>query len=104
MSSEEEVCERSAEAHRVFTHISTDTLRAGVAKQLSRDPQVDVIDSVELHLDRVLPDIDKFAGIFAVDDIGVWWYDGDGHIDDPIWRQRVIPWRFIIGITIHQAS
>ncbi len=87
--------------------IATDTLRKGVADQLNRDEEVSespLFALVELQLTEKLPDIDSFEGIFRVDDQGIWYYDGDGSIDDPIWRQRLIPWRYIKALTLHQES
>jgi hypothetical protein len=84
-------------------HIATDCFREAALVKLNHDPSV-TINSVELFLSEELPEIDKFEGIFEVDQQGIWYYDGDGHINDPIWRQRLIPWQYIKGITIHQAS
>ena len=89
-------------------HIATDTFRAGVVAKLSRDPELaDDVTSIalaEIYLSEQLPDIHEFHGIFDVDDVGIWYYDGDGSIDDAIWRQRVIPWRAVTGLTLHQIS
>ena len=90
--------------------IATCTLRGGVAAQLNRDREMSenpLIALVELHLSEEseeLPDIDRFEGIFHVDDLGIWFYDGDGSVDDPVWRQRLIPWRYIKTLTLHQES
>lgn len=89
------------------THVATSTFREGVIQSLSRDPELQgghSIELVEIFLTEELPEIDNFAGIFAVDELGIWYYDGDGHIDDPVWRQRLIPWRFVKGLVLHQAS
>jgi hypothetical protein len=88
-------------------HIATTTFRGNAGAKLSRDPQLAegwAISLVEIHLTEALPDIDKFEGVLEVDDVGIWYYDGDGSIDDPVWRQRVIPWQFVKGLTLHQAS
>jgi len=89
------------------TTIATDTFRNGVIANLSRDPELQDdgdIALVELSLTESLPDVDQFEGIFAVDEIGIWYYDGDGHVADAVWRQRVIPWRYVESITLHQIS
>jgi len=47
------------------------------------------------------------AGIYAlvgVNEYGLWANDGDGHHDEPTWRQHLIPWRIIDGIILHQVS
>ena len=88
-------------------HIATDCFRDGVIAQLSRDPLLseDISCSLaEIYLTEELPDIDAFCGIFAVDEIGIWYYDGDGGIQEHVWRQRVIPWRYVKGVVLHQNS
>ena len=61
-------------------HIATDTFRAGVVAKLSRDPELaDDVTSIalaEIYLSEQLPDIHEFHGIFDVDDVGIWYYDG----------------------------
>lgn len=87
--------------------IATTTFRSGVVAQLSRDPELtdDVsITLAEIHLTDELPDIESFDGIHKVDNIGIWYYDGDGGIDDPVWRQRLIPWAFVKTVVLHQSS
>lgn len=88
-------------------HIATNCFRDGVVAKLSRDQQLSSNGSValaEIHLSEKLPEIDCFFGIFEVDDFGLWYYDGDGGINDPIWRQRIIPWQYVKGIVLHQNS
>jgi hypothetical protein len=88
-------------------HVATDTIRKGVASRLSRDPQLRDdwnIALVEVFLADDVPNIDLFQGIFEVDDVGIWFYDGDGHIDEPIWRQHVIPWSKVGSLVLHQSS
>jgi len=88
-------------------HIATNTFRSGVIRDLSRDQQLFEDGSIalaEIFLCADLPEIGRFQGIFKVDLVGIWYCDGDGHIDDTVWRQRLIPWRFVMGITLHQIS
>lgn len=87
-------------------HIATTCFRSGVAEMLTRDHHSDHagIVLVEIFLTEQLPVIEDFSGIFAVDDVGIWYYDGDGHIDEPVWRQRVILWRFVQSMVLHQVS
>jgi len=84
-------------------HIATDCFRSGVIKKLSRE-QEDFVVLVEIYLNKTLPKINDFEGIFEVDNIGIWYYDGDGHVDDHVWRQHVIQWRYIDNIVLHQVS
>lgn len=88
-------------------HIATSSFRKGVLLKLSRDQHIHTDGSialVEIFLKEDLPEIDKFEGIFDVDELGIWYYDGDGNINESIWRQRVIPWQYVTGITLHQTS
>jgi hypothetical protein len=82
-------------------HVATDCFRAGL--KLSRDENIGIV-CAELFLNRALPHIEEFAGIFEVDSAGIWYYDGDGHIDDAIWKQYLIPWHAIDAIVLHQVS
>ncbi len=84
--------------------IATDTWRAEAIKALSRDKQNEGFALVVIQLNQDIPEIDEFAGIFAVDDRGIWWYDGDGNINECIWRQSLIPWHCVLSVTIHQVS
>ncbi|MCP3994838.1 MAG: hypothetical protein GY722_07215 [bacterium] len=84
--------------------IATNILRKGVAARLNRDSEVSLLALVELHLTEELPNIDSFEGIFHADERGIWYYDGDGSIDDPVWRQRLIPWEYVKTLTLHQES
>jgi hypothetical protein len=56
---------------------------------------------VELELNHPHP---HFEAIVRIDDLGIWYSDGDGHVDDPAWRLRLLPWRHIDGLTQHQVS
>lgn len=88
-------------------HIATDCFRSGAAAQISRDPQLAAdgsIACVEVWLTDYVPGTERFCGIFAVDDAGIWYYDGDGDIDGPIWRQYLLPWRCVRAMCIHQTS
>jgi hypothetical protein len=95
-------------------HVATTTWRTEAIRKLNRDPALVTSRSgkedfvsialVEIFLTDVLPEIHDFHGIFEVDPFGIWYYDGDGSVDDPIWRQHVIPWRYIKGVVMHQAS
>lgn len=59
---------------------------------------------IEIRLAGCVPNIDAFSGIYAVDTRGIWWHDGDCEIDDYPFRQHLIPWRLIDGITLHAAT
>ena len=92
-------------------HISTSCFRKGVLDKLNRDPQLrgdgsfDAgIEEVEIWTVAPIPEIENFCGIFEVDSIGIWFYDGDGHIDDPVWRQGLIPWHMVASVRLHQQS
>jgi len=50
----------------------------------------------------VSSNIEKFVGIVKVDQSGIWFYDGD--VDNPVWRQYLIPWHAIDSVVLHQAS
>lgn len=84
-------------------HVATDIWREAAIENLTREKESGVA-LVEIYLLRKITDIEEFAGIFAVDELGIWYYDGDGHINDNVWRQRVIQWRDIDQIVIHQIS
>lgn len=87
-------------------HVATNIFRAGVIAKLSRDPQLGdgSIALLELQLAEAVPDISHFHGVFEVDEIGLWYYDGDGHINEPVWRQRVVPWTAVKSLTLYQIS
>ena len=85
-------------------HVATDVWREAAISNLSREDDELGIALVEIHLLRKITGIEEFQGIFAVDDIGIWYYDGDGHINDNVWRQRVIQWRDIDQLILHQVS
>ncbi len=88
-------------------HIATNTFRAGVIAKLSRDSQLSEDYSIallEVYLDSELPTIHEFHGVLNVDELGLWFYDGDGHIDEEIWRQYLLPWKHITGLILHQTS
>lgn len=84
-------------------HIATNLFRHSAMRQLTRDPDVDLIALLEIYLEKP-QNVDNFHGVHAVDAVGIWYYDGDGHIDDPIYRQTLIPWHSIRSIIIHAAS
>ena len=87
-------------------HIATTTFRKGVTQQLSRDSQLRADGAIVLaafFLSEKLPGIDGFCGIFQVDAVGIWYFDGDGHVDAHVWRQGVIPWRFVRAVRFHKS-
>ncbi len=90
------------------THIATNCFWKGVVAKLSRDPKLFGDRNCSLAVFRLseeIPGIDFFRGIFEVDDIGIWYYDGDDNIHhDQIGRQGVIPWRCVKGLVLHQSS
>jgi hypothetical protein len=47
---------------------------------------------------------ESFVAIARIDDRGIWYTDGDGSVRDPAWRLRLLPWRHIDYLTLHQAS
>lgn len=88
-------------------HIATDKWRDGMIPKLSRDPNLkddSSLNLIEVFLTTELPNIDKFAGIYQVDELGLWYYDGEGRIDDPVKRQRLIPWHCILSLTLYEAA
>lgn len=90
-------------------HIATDTFRGHAIERLCADPMLkDVADAaialVEIWLRDDVPNIQEFSGIFAVNEYGIWFYDGDGSIDDPPWRQYLIPWQAVASVCLHQHS
>jgi hypothetical protein len=89
------------------THIATNRFWNGVVAKLSRDPKPCGDRNCSLAVFRLseeIPGIDAFGGIFEVDDIGIWYYDGDENRNAPIWRQGVIPWRCVERLVLHQSS
>jgi hypothetical protein len=84
------------------THVATTNWRSGVLERIA-DPEVgsDRTVLVELELNHPHP---AFYAIVRVDELGLWYSDGDGSVADPIWRLRLLPWRHIELITLHQAS
>lgn len=88
-------------------HIATSTFRKGVIDKLSRESSSTGYSGcalVEILLSEILPDIDLFMGIFEVDELGIWYWDGDGSINEAVWRQRLIPWKYVKGLVLHQVS
>jgi hypothetical protein len=87
-------------------HIATSTFRRGVIRALSQFPERGDADIalVELHLSDELPGIDCFEGILGVDERGIWYFDGDGDVEELPWRQSLIPWARVKGITLHRVS
>jgi hypothetical protein len=87
-------------------HIATNCIRKEAQEQLNRDyvKERSPIVAVEIVTSERIPFIHHFEGIFAVDDIGIWFYDGDGHIEEAIWRQYLIPWHCVRGMILHQYS
>lgn len=89
-------------AWRDPAHIATDVIRRDC--RLRRDGNDYGIACVELYLNRDIPSIELFYGIIEMDVIGVWFYDGDGDINDQVWRQYLIPWHAVDSIILHQVS
>lgn len=97
------------------TRVATDSFRFQAIQKLSRetiyDPAETVMQGVhpgiavvEIYLTEPLPGIERFYGIFAVDDYGIWYSDSDQNIQGPVWQQRVIPWRYVKTLVLHQRS
>lgn len=87
--------------------LATATFRDGVLKKLSRDHHTPAKGEsehtvVEIHLTEKLPGTHFFFGIFEVDEQGIWFHDGDGDINGPVLRQRLIPWKFVKTLVIHR--
>jgi len=80
------------------------TIRKSACMELSRDPQVDLIEAVELYLVEPPVNLDCLYGIFAVDDQGIWFCDDDGAVEEAVWRQYLVPWSNIKSLVIHQSS
>lgn len=82
--------------------IATTQFRTG-ALDLIADPTLGTSGTilVELELNHPHP---YFYGIVRTDERGIWYADGDGHVNDPAWRLRLIPWGHVEEITLHQAS
>ena len=85
-------------------HIATDTFTGQAINALRPPGQDSGYVLIELRLLDDWQGIDYFAGIVAVDARGIWWYDGDGHVDDPCWRPTLIPWGRIQSVRLHQWS
>jgi len=96
-------------------HIATDSFRWPAIQKLSRETISNPgetlregahpgISLVEIYLTEPLPDMNRFRGIFAVDDLGIWFGDQDATIMYHVAQQRVIPWRYIKGLVLHQRT
>lgn len=85
-------------------HIATTTLSRRAERDLTPPGEESAYALVEIWLVAPMPLLNDFEGILAVDDRGVWWYDGDGHIEDPVWRPTLLPWSQIQALRLHQVS
>ena len=103
-----------AEAQQVVTELSTtdgwkDPLRVATTAWRS-GALATLADDAPNHAGVILVELalnhphQHFYGIARVDDRGIWYSDGDGHVNDPAWRLRLMPWRHIDGLTMHQTS
>ena len=83
-------------------YVATTNWRDGALDQIA-DPKLlsSGVALVELDLNHPHP---YFYAIVRSDDQGVWYADADGNADDPVWRLRLLPWRHIDGMTLHQIS
>ncbi|MCP4201835.1 MAG: hypothetical protein GY769_07875 [bacterium] len=82
-------------------HVATTTISQRLRQ---KDWHFEYVALVELHLHRGVPGIDRFCGIKDITDAGIWFYDGDGHIDENCWRLYLIPWHLVTGMVVHQVS
>lgn len=82
--------------------MAANSWRAGALDAIA-DPDLgtDGTALVTLTLSRAHP---SFYGIIRTDDRGIWYSDADGHPGDAAWRLRLIPWRDVDEITLHQVS
>lgn len=82
--------------------VATTSWRSGALDRIA-DSELggDGIALIELSLNEPHP---AFQGIVRVDEQGIWYADGDGSVQDPTWRLRLLPWRHIDHITLHQVS
>jgi hypothetical protein len=64
------------------------------------------IIAVEIELNDPEPvlEYDSDGAIRKIDGAGIWCHDGDGSIEDMLWRSILIPWHRVRRITAHQAS
>jgi hypothetical protein len=90
-------------------HLATDTFRDDAIKQLNADDSFSgtakiYIVCAEIFTRDPHPQARNFEGIIAVNDTGIWFYDGDGSVDDAAWRQYLLPWHNIASVILHQAS
>ena len=86
-------------------HIATDCFTRQAIEALRPPGQESDYALIELRLLDDSPVIDYFAGVLAVDDRGIWWYDRDGDVDDPhCWRPTLLPWGRIQSVRLHQVS
>src|SRR5687768_13502509 len=80
------------------THIATDAFRFAAIQRLSRETIYDPTETlrqgahpgialVEIYLTEPLPGTERFHGIFAVDDYGIWYADGVNAITLAVWQQ-----------------
>jgi hypothetical protein len=80
--------------------VATSEIRSGALDGWADGPPNEVA-LVELDLNYPHPD---FAGIVRVDDVGIWYQDGDGSVEDPAWRLHLLPWRHVDGMRMHRIS
>jgi hypothetical protein len=59
---------------------------------------------VQLHLTEVVPGIERFDHLVAVNALGIWFCDADGDVDDTPWRPKLIPWHVVRGVHLVKAS
>lgn len=84
------------------TRVATRGWRDGALDELV-DPLLGSDGTILIELDLNHPH-PEFYGIVRVDERGVWYADADGSVMDPAWRLRLLPWKHIDGMTLHQAS
>lgn len=96
------------------THIATTSFRENTVYKIgevswneSETEQHDwhvAIVMVEIFLHRMVPQIDRFNGIFKIDDWGFWFGDGLRSIEDFQERQYLIPRDSIAQVVLHQRT
>lgn len=88
-------------------HFMITTWRRSVEEKINAERGKDDhagLAAIEVFLSQELPFVDSLVGIFKVDSLGLWFYDGDGDIEDAVWRQHLVPWHCVCGLVLHQSS
>lgn len=79
----------------------------GLERVAKRSGDVSLFEAIEVDTDLVNmwdDNLDPFAYLFRVDEVGLWFHDGDGGWGSPIWRTSVVPWSRVRSFRLHLAS